>query len=66
MLALASTHLSTDTKSALERARSWELRQVPNIREALATMSPDERELVRAIFVESEPIGEPILSTTSK
>jgi D-3-phosphoglycerate dehydrogenase len=62
MLALASTHLSTDTKSALERARSWELRQVPNIREALATMSPDERELVRAIFVESEPIGEPILS----
>jgi D-3-phosphoglycerate dehydrogenase len=35
---------------------------VSSIREALDSMPRDQRELVRAIFVETEPIGEPILS----
>jgi D-3-phosphoglycerate dehydrogenase len=62
MLALVSTKLPAPAKAALERERGWELRPVPNIREALETMSAGEREQVRAIFVEAEPIGEAILS----
>lgn len=62
MLALASTNLPAHTKSALERERAWELRQVSSIREALETMPRNERALVKAIFVETEPIGEAILS----
>lgn len=62
MLALASTTLPTDTKSQIERDRSWQLRQVPTISETLREMSRDERELVKAIFVEAEPIGESVLS----
>ena len=62
MLALVSTNLPDATKSVLERDRAWEMRQVPSIREALETMPREDRELVRAIFVEAEPIGEAILS----
>jgi D-3-phosphoglycerate dehydrogenase len=62
MLALVSTKLPDSVKSALEQERAWELRQVPSIGEALDSIPRCERELVRAIFVETEPIGEPILS----
>jgi D-3-phosphoglycerate dehydrogenase len=62
MLALASTNLPAYTKSVLHDERTWELRQVSSIREALDTMTPDERARVAAIFVETEPIGEAILS----
>jgi D-3-phosphoglycerate dehydrogenase len=62
MLALVSTTLPASAKSVLERERVWELRQVPTIREALETMSPDERDSVTALFVETEPIGEAIFS----
>jgi len=62
MLALASTVLPAETKNQLERERAWQLRQVTSIRESLDAMSHDERGLVKAIFVEAEPIGEPILS----
>jgi D-3-phosphoglycerate dehydrogenase len=62
MLALVSTNLTVPTKAVLERERGWELRQVSSIREALETMPADEREQVRAIFIEAEPIGEAILA----
>ncbi|HEV7958322.1 MAG TPA: NAD(P)-dependent oxidoreductase, partial [Acidimicrobiales bacterium] len=62
MLALVSTNLPAGVKSELEEERAWELRRVSSIREALDSMPRDQRELVRAIFVETEPIGEPILS----
>ncbi len=62
MLALVSTNLPAPAKLAIERERMWELRPVPSIGAALESMPDSERELVRAIFVETEPIGEPILS----
>jgi len=64
MLALVSTILPASAKAVLERERSWELRQVPSIREALEAMPYEERQLVRAIFIEAEPIGEEVLSLT--
>jgi D-3-phosphoglycerate dehydrogenase / 2-oxoglutarate reductase len=62
MLALVSTTLPASAKSVLERERLWELRQVPSIQEALEHMSLEERESVTALFVETEPVGEPIFS----
>jgi D-3-phosphoglycerate dehydrogenase len=62
MLALVSTTLPASAKSVLEQERDWEMRHVPTVREALESMSADERDSVAALIVETEPVGEAIFS----
>ena len=62
MLALVNATLTPETSAALSDERSWELRRVPNVREALGTLSSEDLELVRAIFVEAEPVDEAMLA----
>jgi D-3-phosphoglycerate dehydrogenase len=62
MLAFVSGPLTADAATALERERSWKLRRVPNVREAIAPLSNEERDGVRAIFVEAEPVDDSMLA----
>jgi D-3-phosphoglycerate dehydrogenase len=62
MLALISASLTSETSDALRDERSWELRRVASVREAVAALSDDERGTVRAIFVEAEPVDEVMLA----
>ena len=62
MLALASATLTPDACAALRDERAWELRRVPNVRDALGTLSSEDLDLVRAIVVEAEPVDEAILA----
>jgi D-3-phosphoglycerate dehydrogenase len=62
MLALVNATLNPETSAALRDERMWELRRVPSVREALATLSPEDLDLVRAILVEAEPVDEAMLA----
>jgi D-3-phosphoglycerate dehydrogenase len=62
MLALINGSLSAETTMALEIERSWQLRRVPNVREALMALSAEERERVRAIIIEAEPVDGALLA----
>lgn len=62
MLALASGALTNDAAAALAAERSWELRNVSLVGTAVAAMSAGERDLVRALIVESEPVSDSLLA----
>jgi D-3-phosphoglycerate dehydrogenase / 2-oxoglutarate reductase len=62
VLALVSGALTRDTAATLAAERSWELRNVPLVGQAVAAMSARERDLVRALIVESEPVGDGLLA----
>lgn len=62
MLALTSTALAGDLLTAVEGNRGWTVRQVPNVGAAAAAMSTTERGQVRALIVETEPVGDDTMS----
>lgn len=62
MLALTSTVLASDLLTAVERNRGWTVRQVPSVGVAAAAMSAAERDQVRALIVETEPVDADTMS----
>jgi phosphoglycerate dehydrogenase-like enzyme len=61
MIALANASFSPDVASWLERERCWELRPVPQVRDAVAAMPDSVRRQVGAVIVESEPVDAALL-----
>src|SRR5580658_8238950 len=61
MIALANASFSPDVASWLERERCWELRPVPQVRDAVAAMPDSTRRQVGAVIVESEPVDAALL-----
>ncbi len=62
MLALVSAAITTDAAANLTAERSWELRQVNLVAEEIAAMPAEQRESVRALIVEAEPVGDGLLA----
>ncbi len=62
MLALVSAAITTDAAAGLAAERSWELRQVNLVAEEIAAMPAEQRESVRALIVEAEPVGDGLLA----
>jgi D-3-phosphoglycerate dehydrogenase / 2-oxoglutarate reductase len=62
VLALVSGALTSDAAAALAAERSWELRNVSLVSEAVAGMQAGERDLVQALIVEAEPVGASLLA----
>src|ERR1700729_2697093 len=61
MIALANASFTPDVASCLERERRWELRSVPQVRDAVAAMPDSTRRQVGAVIVESEPVDGALL-----
>jgi len=61
MIALANASFTPDVASWLERERRWELRSVPQVRDAVAAMPDSTRRQVGAVIVESEPVDGALL-----
>ncbi|GEM_PF-1264781 len=62
MLALVSAALTPQAQEALARERSWRLRHVPLVADAVRGMSQAARGAVRALVIEAEPVGAALLS----
>lgn len=62
MLALVSGALASDASAALAAERSWELRNVRLVGDAVAAMPASERDLVRALIIEAEPVDTSLLA----
>jgi len=62
VLALVSGAITADAAARLAAERSWELRQVSLVAEEVAAMPAGQRESVRALIVEAEPIGDGLLA----
>jgi D-3-phosphoglycerate dehydrogenase / 2-oxoglutarate reductase len=62
VLALVSAAITTDAAASLTAERSWELRQVNLVAEEIAAMPAEQRETVRALIVEAEPVGDGLLA----
>ena len=65
MLALVNASLTTGAAEALAHERSWDLRQVELVSDAVAAMHPAERGSVGVLIIEAEPVGEALLSQLS-
>lgn len=63
MLALVSGTLSADAGRDLAAERSWELVQVTLVSEAVAAMPAAQRQAVRALIIEAEPVGADLLGS---
>jgi D-3-phosphoglycerate dehydrogenase / 2-oxoglutarate reductase len=61
MIALANASFTPDVASCLERERRWEVRSVPQVRDAVAAMPDSTRRQVGAVIVESEPVDGALL-----
>jgi D-3-phosphoglycerate dehydrogenase len=61
VLALTSTAVAGDLLTALEGKRGWMVRQVPSVAAAALAMSAEERDEVRALVVETEPVDGDIM-----
>jgi D-3-phosphoglycerate dehydrogenase len=61
VLALVSAALTPAAAEALARERSWQLRQVRLVADAVAAMTPAERAAVGVLIVEAEPVGAALL-----
>jgi D-3-phosphoglycerate dehydrogenase / 2-oxoglutarate reductase len=62
MLALTSTVVAGDLRAVVERNRGWTVRQVPSVGAAAAAISARERDQVRALIVETEPVDADTMS----
>ena len=65
MLALVNAALTPAAADALAREQSWQLRRVDLVADAVAAMTPAERESVRVLIVEAEPVGAALLGQLS-
>lgn len=62
MIALVSGTLSADAVRDLAAERSWELMHVTLISEAITAMSDAQRQSIRALIIEAEPVGDDLLA----
>jgi D-3-phosphoglycerate dehydrogenase len=62
VLALVSGALTADVAAALTAERSWELHRVSLAGDAVAAMPADQRDSVRALIVEAEPVTDALLA----
>jgi D-3-phosphoglycerate dehydrogenase / 2-oxoglutarate reductase len=62
VLALVSAAITMDAAANLTAERSWELRQVNLVAEEIAAMPAEQRDTVRALIVEAEPVGDRLLA----
>jgi len=62
VLALVSGAITADAAASLAAERSWELRQANLVAQEIAAMPAGQRERVRALIVEAEPIDDGLLA----
>jgi len=65
VLALVNAALTPAAADALARERSWQLRRVDLVADAVAAMTPAERASVRVLIVEAEPVDAALLAQLS-
>jgi D-3-phosphoglycerate dehydrogenase / 2-oxoglutarate reductase len=65
VLALVNAALTPAAADALARERSWQLRRVDPVADAVAAMTPAERASVRVLIVEAEPVDAALLAQLS-
>jgi D-3-phosphoglycerate dehydrogenase / 2-oxoglutarate reductase len=65
VLALVNAALTPAAADALARERSWQLRRVDLVADAVAAMTPAERASVRVLIVEAEPVNAALLAQLS-
>jgi D-3-phosphoglycerate dehydrogenase len=65
VLALVNAALTPAAADALARERSWQLRRVDLVADAVAAMTPAERASVGVLIVEAEPVDAALLARLS-
>lgn len=66
MFALVGGALTNHVAAALATERSWQVKHVRGVSEAVAAMSPVERDSVAALIIEAEPVGRDLLAALPK